>query len=497
MRNDSGTPLRSSRPGKRNRANEERDPSVDKRHARVNRANGAKSREFCELSRAEPQLGEGDQRHRQNDRGRGHDRRGVSVEFQFCRDARGPAPKPTKANRGLEFAASPSKQMVAGVAAPQLLRRLARRIGRMRRRDSEARDIEFVVVRPPRQFFDRASVEVAGRKIHVVKCAPRGQDVIDKTIAFEQDLPVDLGDHPQARHDVADGHVRGPLAAMDLAHGRIRGQALFRQPLVEPGQRRGELRILIAKPMHEFDREGLGKGLRATSGENDRRRFRGAPAHAKQAIRKAICLMASGAAACDLLRKPPQIFDQDDLQRYRYGPKFPDREGLNLLIRVDVGNQNFGLKAAVGVRDKRPRHAEDAGITSERTGDEFWQLAVIARRQIGADLTDLRFHQMKIVNQPLPRRRDLAPLIDRLHDRPIGRQEDRGIVGKSGGQRPAAGRTGSYGLRDRKTLRVRLEAFAAEQFLADRPLAIPRRRLPRESKEAAHCDRGLRRQLYL
>ena len=91
---------------------------------------------------------------------------------------------------------------------------------------------------------------------------------------------------------------------MDLAHGRIRGQALFREPLVEPGQRRRELRILIAKPMHEFDREGLGKGLRVTSGENDRRWLRGAPAHSKQSIRKAIRLVARGAAACDLMREP-------------------------------------------------------------------------------------------------------------------------------------------------------------------------------------------------
>ena len=81
---------------------------------------------------------------------------------------------------------------------------------------------------------------------------------------------------------------------MDFAHGRIRSQALFREPLVEPGQRRREPRILIAKPMHEFDREGLGKGLRATSSENDRRRFRGAPAHTKQSIRKAIRLVARG-----------------------------------------------------------------------------------------------------------------------------------------------------------------------------------------------------------
>ena len=247
--------------------------------------------------------------------------------------------------------------------------------------------------------------------------------------------------------------------------------------------------------MHEFDRECLGKGLRATSSENYRRRFRGVPAHSKQSIRKAIRLVARGAAFCDLLRKPPQILNQDDLQRYRDRPKLAYREGLNVLIRVDIGNEDLGIEATVGMRDERPRQAEDARITSEGARDEFWELAVIARRQIGADLTDLPFHQMKIVDQPLSRRRDLAPIVVRLHDRSIGRQEDRGIVGKSGGQWQAARRMGSYGLRDRKTLRMRLEALDAEQFLTDRSLAIPRRRLPGESKEAMRCDCGLGRQL--
>src|SRR5271165_5182895 len=207
--------------------------------------------------------------------------------------------------------------------------------------------------------------------------------------------------------------------------------------------------------------------------------------------------MARNAAARELLRKPPQILNQDDLQRYRDRPKLTDREGLNFLIRVDVGNEDIGIETAVGVGNKRPRHAEDAGITSERAGDEFWELAIIARRQIGADLPDLPFHQMKIVDQPLSRRGDLAPIVDRLHDRPIGRQEDRGIVGKSDGERPAPCRTRSYGLSDRKTLRMRLKALDAEQFLTDRLLAIPWRRFLEKSEEAMRRDCGLGRQHWV
>ena len=243
----------------RDRGHEKRNASVDERHARVNRGNGPENREYGELSRAQAQLGKGDQWRRQNDRGRRHDRCNVNVEIQSGRDARGPNPKPAKTNRTLEFAASSGKQVVTGVAAAHLLRRRATAIGRARRRNGKARDVELAVARSARQVFDRTSVEVAGRKIHVPKCTPQGKDVIDETIPFEQYLPINLGDHPQARHDVADGHVRGPFAAMDLTHSRIRRHPLFRESHVEPCQRRCELRILIAKPMHELDREGLGK----------------------------------------------------------------------------------------------------------------------------------------------------------------------------------------------------------------------------------------------
>ena len=186
------------------------------------------------------------------------------------------------------------------------------------------------MVRSPRQVFDRTSVERAGGKIHVAKRATGGQDAVDQTIALEQDLPINLGDHPQARHDVPDGDVCGALAAMHLAHGRIRRHALFCKPLIEPGQRGGHFRILIAKPMHELDREGLGKRPGAKAREDDRRRLRGAPAHSKQPIRKAVSLVTRGAADRDLARESPQIFDQHDLQRQRYCPKFADRKRIEL-----------------------------------------------------------------------------------------------------------------------------------------------------------------------
>ena len=76
--------------------------------------------------------------------------------------------------------------------------------------------------------------------------------------------------------------------------------------------------------------------------------------------------MACRAAACNLLSRPPQILNQNDLQRYQDHPKLPDGERLNFLMGVDLGNEDIGVETAVGMRDKRPSRAEDAWITRDR-----------------------------------------------------------------------------------------------------------------------------------
>ena len=57
------------------------------------------------------------------------------------------------------------------------------------------------------QFLDGAAVEVARREIHVSEIARRPQARIDEADVFEEFCPVDVGDEPQARDDVANGEV--------------------------------------------------------------------------------------------------------------------------------------------------------------------------------------------------------------------------------------------------------------------------------------------------
>ena len=119
------------------------------------------------------------------------------------------------------------------------------------------RDVEFGGVRSARQFLDGGAIEIARGEIHVLEGAVGGKRVIDQADVLEQFFPVDVRDQAQAGDDVAHGDAGGALPLMDLAHHSVGGGALRRQTLVEPGQGRGDGRILIAQPMDQLDREGV------------------------------------------------------------------------------------------------------------------------------------------------------------------------------------------------------------------------------------------------
>ena len=283
-------------------------------------------------------------------------------------------------------------------------------------RDRQTRDIDFALQRAARKFFDGAAIKRPGREIHFPKAAALRQFGVDETKALEQLLPIDLGDHPKAGDDVSHGDVDRALSAMHLAHRRVRGEALFGQPLVEPGQRRRELRVLVAQPMHQLDGKGVRQWPVGTASEDGRGRLGRTAADAEQSIRKAIGLATRGAAHSDQLGEASQVLDQHDLQSDRGCPEFADGEGLNLLIGVDVGDEHLNVEATVGMRDIRPSHSEHARIAGERARDKFRELTIVTGRQVRADLTQLLLHEMVIVDQPLRRRRNRASVVGRRDD---------------------------------------------------------------------------------
>src|SRR5688500_4103011 len=133
------------------------------------------------------------------------------------------------------------------------------------------------------------------------------------------------------------------------------------------------------------------------------------------------------------------------------------------------------------MRDEGPGHAENPRIPGERPAGELRQLAVVARRQIVADLADLLFDEVVAVEQPLGGRRDGPPLADRACNGAVRPEQYRLVFLKAHGERAPAHRSCGDGLSRRQAFGMLLKALDAEEFLADRLFAIPRyglRRVP-------------------
>jgi hypothetical protein len=114
------------------------------------------------------------------------------------------------------------------------------------------------------------------------------------------------------------------------------------------------------------------------------------------------------------------------------------------------------------MRDEGPRHAEHPRITGERSGSQLRQLAVVAGRQIVANLADLLFDEVVVVEQPLGGRRDCTTFADRLRDGAISVEENRLVVLQPRGEGSPGRRRRGDRLGRRKALGMLLEALDTE-----------------------------------
>ena len=186
--------------------------------------------------------------------------------------------------------------------------------------DGAVGDLHLVEARPTGELLYRRAVEVAGRKIHLREVAALGQHGVDQRHAFEDDRPVDIGDVPHARYDVANRDIGRDLPLLFVVDRAVGRPFLRRQPFVEPAEHIGEDRALIPQPVNELDHERVGRRRRPELVDEVVFRLSGTAAAAEQMIGDRIGLPALVAAVDDTLGDPPQILDQDDAQGDRRGP---------------------------------------------------------------------------------------------------------------------------------------------------------------------------------
>ncbi len=450
---------------------------VDQGDGQVHRGDEAQARQQDQPAAADARPvadGEGDG---QQGQGNQQARADIAADAQRAIESSGPrAQGRPEANLGLERLAAGREQIIARVGLAAVL---AGWPGRSRegfgRGHGRIGHLGLGQGAAARQLLDGAAVEIAGGKIHLLKAAARLEHVVDQAEALEQLRPVDIRNQPHAGDDVADRDAGGDLPLVLIADHGVGGGALASELLVQPGQRRGYAGILVAQSMHELNQEAVGILGGPMGRQDDIGRLGGLARGAQQAIGDGVGLLASGPAVDDPLGDAPQVFDQHDAQGDGHRPQLADGQRLDLLIGAQIAAQHFGIEQAVGVGDKGPGHPEHARISRKGSAGQLGQLAVIALGQVAADLADLLFDHVKIVDQPLGGRGYGGARVHRLGDVAIGLDQHRLILRQPFRQRGAPALAGGDRLGAGETAGVVFQPLDAEQFGADRRAIIPRR----------------------
>ena len=355
------------------------------------------------------QIGRGNERQTsEHEQDRGADARGRGPDEEDREEASGEhgdrseiggnrrpdeGPKPpthrgtAEAERLLEGRAPVADEVVADLVMPGIVRLAGFPCpGALRIERRRPGDVELGPTRPTRQLFNRVAVAVAGREVHRAIGRRRAEDAVDEADALEELRPVERRHQGHAQDHVADRHVGGGLPLVLDPDDLVGRRPLSGQTLIQPQERGGNGRILIAQALDELDSERGHERAVVEPLQPDRRRVHRAAAEPEHVVREGVGLLARRAPAHDRLRHPAEVLDEDDSDGDRDRPQLADRERLHALVRVHEAAQRVGVQAAVGVSDERPRQAVDARITPVGALGEFGQLAIEAGRQVVADL---------------------------------------------------------------------------------------------------------------
>ncbi|MDO8435059.1 MAG: hypothetical protein Q7S58_21905 [Candidatus Binatus sp.] len=83
------------------------------------------------------------------------------------------------------------------------------------------------------------------------------------------------------------------------------------------------------------------------------------------------------------------------------------------------------------MRNKSPSDFKNPRVALEWAFSQLWKLPVKTHGKIGSDLTDLIFDDVKILDQPLGRRRDWALLPNRFSNSTIGFEKSSLVIAET------------------------------------------------------------------
>ena len=248
-------------------------------------------------------------------------------------------------------------------------------------------------------------IAVPGGKAHVAVRALGGQLPIDEAHSFDEVGPVEGIDVTEAGDDVADRHVGGRLAAMGFVDHVVGMDSVGCQPLQQPGQTGGGLRVVVAEPQEQLDRERLRK-LRqiAVALESQSRLFWLARPDSEETIGDLVGLTTEPSAPHDGAGHSPQVLDEDQPKRGGEGPELPNGQWGDFLVGTDESAKCLRVEAAVEVRYVRPGDPVYPRVAGQVAVRDLGQFAVIGGWKVLPDFAELALNQVKVVNEPLGRR---------------------------------------------------------------------------------------------
>ena len=168
-----------------------------------------------------------------------------------------------------------------------------------------------------------------------------------------------------------------------------------------------------------------------------------------------------------LVREPPEVLDEGELQHARPRPELSDGERRDGLEGVQPAHELGAIEAAVAVPDQLHGERVDARVAGLLPRGELGQLAVVAAREVLADVPDLGGDEVEVVEEPLRRRRDELAAVHVVGEGPVRLAQDADVVVEP--REDAA--SGALRRVHRESGRERagplLEALDAEQLVAE------------------------------
>ena len=250
------------------------------------------------------------------------------------------------------------------------------------------------------------------------------EDLLDQADGFDVLVPVQRRAEPQAGDGVAHREVvhrlpliLGPDGVFHRGAGSF--EPLF-QLLPEPGRAGPVLAHALEQLAHEGDVKSLGK-----------RRQAAVRPRALEVGEVALGFDAAHPALDQFLGEPAQVLDQGQLEHAGPRPQLADSERGDGLVGVDEPIQPPGIESRVAVAELLDGHGIDAGGAGDLARGQLGELAVVAGRKVMADLADLAFHQVVVVEQPLGGGRDRFATSHVAGQDAIGVAKDARVVGEA------------------------------------------------------------------